>query len=126
MRCLHLFLASEKLGPKLLMIIHTVKRIFEKKIKIKTSSFFCLESFLFFILTFLFAYTITTYSLISTSSFVMWSNSTHFTSIQDRGNLTSIENLRNIIEWGTWRIFGSTSLTTSDSAALKYLGLISI
>jgi hypothetical protein len=31
MRCLHVFLASERLGPKLLMIFHTVKR---EKIKL--------------------------------------------------------------------------------------------
>jgi len=31
MRCLHIFLASERLGPKLLMIIHTVKKNFYNK-----------------------------------------------------------------------------------------------
>ena len=44
--------------------------------------------------------------------------------MQNGGNLTGIETLRNIIEWGTWRIFGSTSLTTSDSAQTKYSGRI--
>ncbi len=83
-----------------------------------------LMSFLFFILIFLFAYTITTYSLISTSSFVHWSNSTYFTTIQNGGNLTNFEILRSIIEWGTWKIFGSTSLTTSDSVQMTYSGLI--
>ncbi|CAF1368257.1 unnamed protein product, partial [Adineta steineri] len=105
MRCLHVFLASERLGPKLLMIFHTMKD---------------LMSFLFFILIFLSAYAITTYSLITTSSFVIWTNSTYFTTVQNGGNLTNIEILRNIIEWGTWKIFGSTSLTTSDSVEMKY------
>ncbi|CAF3631948.1 unnamed protein product [Adineta steineri] len=105
MRCLHVFLASERLGPKLLMIFHTMKD---------------LMSFLFFILIFLSAYAITTYSLITTSSFVIWTNSTYFTTVQNGGNLTNIEILRNIIEWGTWKIFGSTSLTTSDSVEIKY------
>ena len=81
-------------------------------------------SFLFFIVIFLFAYTITTYSLITTSSYVEWSDSTHFTTKQDGGNLTKTEIFRNLIEWGTWKIFGSTSLTTSDSVAIKYTGLI--
>jgi hypothetical protein len=79
--------------------------------------------FLFFILIFLSAYTITTYSLISTSSFVIWTNSTHFTTVQNGGNLTSIDILRQILEWGTWKIFGSTSLTTSESVDIKYSGL---
>lgn len=82
--------------------------------------------FLFFILIFLSAYSITTYSLISTSSFVMWSNSTHFTTVQHAGNLTNIETFRNIIEWGIWRIFGSTSLKTGDSSTIEYKGLIQI
>jgi len=80
--------------------------------------------FLFFILIFLSAYTITTYSLISTDSIVNWSNSTYFTTIQERGNLTNIEIVRNMIEWGTWKIFGSTSLITSDSVAMQFSGLI--
>ncbi len=80
--------------------------------------------FLFFILIFLSAYTITTYSLISTYSFVNWSNSTYFTTMQGGGNLTNIEIVRNIIEWGTWKIFGSTSLITSDSVTMKFSGLI--
>ncbi|UJR33516.1 hypothetical protein I4U23_020961 [Adineta vaga] len=105
MRCLHVFLASERLGPKLLMIFHTMKD---------------LMSFLFFIFIFLCAYAITTYSLISTPSFVIWSNSTHFTTIQNGGNQTNFDILRNIIEWGTWKIFGSTSLTTSDAIDMKY------
>ncbi len=74
-----------------------------------------LMSFLFFIVIFLFAYTITTYSLISTSAYVEWLDTTNYTTIQDGGNLTNIEILRNIIEWGTFKIFGSTSLITSDS-----------
>ncbi|CAF3321986.1 unnamed protein product, partial [Rotaria sp. Silwood2] len=56
----------------------------------------------------------------STSSMVIWSNSTYFTTIQDGGNLTNLEILRNIIEWGTWKIFGSTSLTTTDLVAVQY------
>jgi len=80
--------------------------------------------FLFFILIFLSAYTITTYSLISTYSYVEWSNSTYFTTVQNGGNLTNIEIVRNIIEWGTWKIFGNTNLVTSDSVAMKFSGLI--
>jgi hypothetical protein len=38
MRCLHIFLASERLGPKLLMIFHTVKKKFREK-----KSFLCLD-----------------------------------------------------------------------------------
>ena len=78
--------------------------------------------FLFFILIFLCAYTITTYSLISTSSFVFWSNTTHFTTIQHGGNLTNLEIFRSIVEWGTWKIFGSTSLTTTDLLDVQYSG----
>lgn len=78
--------------------------------------------FLLFILIFHLAYTITTYSLISTSAFVIWSNSTHFTTVQNGGNQTNLEIFRNIVEWGTWKIFGSTSLTTSDSVDIKYSG----
>jgi hypothetical protein len=85
-----------------------------------------LMSFLFFILIFLFAYTITTYSLILTSSSVIWSNSTYFTTIQNRENLTNIELARHMIEWGTWRIFGSVSLRTSDSTEVEYSGLTNI
>ncbi len=81
-----------------------------------------LMSFLFFILIFLFAYAITTYSLITTSSLVNWPNSTYFTTKQNVENVTGIEILRNIIEWGTWKIFGSPSLTTSDSVQIKYSG----
>ncbi|CAF3425733.1 unnamed protein product [Rotaria socialis] len=105
MRCLHVFLASETLGPKLIMIFHTMKDLI---------------LFLLFIFIFYLAYTITTYSLISTSSFVIWSNSTYFTTVQNGGNLTNMEIFRNIIEWGTWKIFGSTSLTTSDSVNVQY------
>jgi hypothetical protein len=83
-----------------------------------------LMSFLFFILIFLLAYTITTYSLISTSSFVIWTDSSHFRTEQNGGNATNIEILRNIIEWGTWKIFGSTSLATSDLVSTRYSGLI--
>jgi hypothetical protein len=74
-----------------------------------------LMSFLFFIVIFLFAYSITTYSLISTPAYVKWLDTTNYTTNQDGGNLTNIEILRNIIEWGTFKIFGSTSLITSDS-----------
>ncbi len=81
-----------------------------------------LMSFLFFIVIFLFAYTITTYSLISTSAYVEWLDTTNYTTIQHGGNLTNIEILRNIIEWGTFKIFGSTSLTTSESVTMKYSG----
>ena len=82
-------------------------------------------SFLFFILIFLFAYTITSYALISTPSFVEWSDSTHFVTMQGGSNSTAIETIRNIIEWGTWRIFGATSLTTSEASQIKYTGNIS-
>lgn len=80
--------------------------------------------FLIFLFIFYLAYTITTYSLISTSSFVIWSNSTFFRTVQNGGNLTNTEIFRNIVEWGTWKIFGSTSLTTSDSVNVKYSGFI--
>ena len=79
-------------------------------------------SFLLFILIFLFAYAITSYALISTSSFVEWFDSTHFITNQSGPNSTAIETLRNIIEWGTWRIFGGTSLATSDTVQIKYTG----
>jgi hypothetical protein len=81
-----------------------------------------LISFLLFILIFLFAYSITTYSLISTSSFVKWWDANNYTTIQYGENITSTGVLRNIIEWGTFKIFGSTSLSTSDSVGMKYVG----
>ena len=83
-----------------------------------------LTSFLFFLLIFLLAYAITTYSLITTTSFVSWKNSTYFETVQDGGNTTTLGILRNIIEWGTWKIFGSTNLETTNLDAMKYSGLI--
>ena len=127
MRCLHVFLASERLGPKLLMIFHTVSDLAVDH-RVSSSSVFPsvqmkdLISFLFFILIFLCAYTVTTFSLISTSSAVAWQNSTHFTSTEYNPNSTNFEILRSVIEWGTWKIFGSTSLTTSDQLQTKYAG----
>ena len=78
--------------------------------------------FLFFIFIFYCAYTFTTYSLISTSSFVVWSNATHYTTVQNGGNTSNFDIFRNIIEWGVWKIFGSTSLTTTDVLDIKYTG----
>jgi hypothetical protein len=40
--------------------------------------------------------------------------------MQDDENITSIEVLQNIIEWGIFKIFESTILSTSDSVEMKY------
>jgi hypothetical protein len=83
-----------------------------------------LISFLSLLLIFLLAYSITTYSLITTTSFVRWKNSTYFETIQDGGNLTTLEMFRYIIEWGTWRIFGNTDLEITKLDKVIYSGLI--
>ncbi|CAF1542767.1 unnamed protein product, partial [Didymodactylos carnosus] len=104
-RILHLFAASERLGPKLLMILKTMKDLF---------------FFICFILIFLFAYSVTAYSLITTNEQVHWiidknsSSSTwesrNFTLLNDGTDLWSWVIIRHVIDWGMWKIFGEVDL----------------
>ncbi|CAF0783238.1 unnamed protein product [Didymodactylos carnosus] len=93
------FTVSKQLGPKLLLIFNTLKDI---------------VFFGYFILIFLFAYMITAFSLITTDDQVTWIktiNGTYDFELKNNGsNLLSWQIVRNIIDWGIWKVYGEVDL----------------
>ncbi|CAF0872323.1 unnamed protein product [Rotaria sordida] len=106
-RILHLFAAYERLGPKLLMIGNTMKD---------------LAFFLVFLIVFLAAYAISSYSLITTSMQVTWNSdgsdlfSQSFTISNNGTGLGEWTLLRNVLGWGIWKIFGQVDLTENEES----------
>jgi len=72
--------------------------------------------FICFILIFLISYSITSYSLLTTNRQVLWNNKTdnrssNFYEIyQDGVGLWNRSIIRNIIEWGIWKVYGQVEL----------------
>ncbi|CAF4837285.1 unnamed protein product, partial [Rotaria socialis] len=121
-RTLHFFIASEKLGFRLLMIFYTLKD---------------LSFFVFFILVFLIGYSVTSYALITTEQQVFWNqtlgntSSTTYTLFQGGSGIWNWTILRNIIDWGMWKIYGQVDLLgyseadgTTLNGMLHYLILL--
>ncbi|CAF0752632.1 unnamed protein product [Didymodactylos carnosus] len=113
-RMLQVFSAYKRLGPKLLMIFHTMKDLL---------------FFIFFILIFLFGYSITSYALITTKNQVHWNKTVNggFYLENEGTNLWRWSLLRNVLDWGMWKIYGEIDLLdvnepdgTSISAVLEY------
>ncbi|CAF4715529.1 unnamed protein product [Rotaria sp. Silwood2] len=100
-RILHLFFAYERLGPKLLMICNTMKDLL---------------FFIYFIFVFLAAYSISSFALIITPHQVNWipnnnsASSRTYKIIENRTNISVWNLLRNIIDWGIWKIYGQVDL----------------
>ena len=93
---LHLFTAFERLGPKLLMILNTMKDLF---------------FFICFILIFLCGFSIASWSLISTTSQVKWYYDTHgqlmnITVYHLENNSWSWPLAKSVINYGVWKVFG--------------------
>ncbi|CAF1605001.1 unnamed protein product, partial [Didymodactylos carnosus] len=97
-RMLHVFAAFERLGPKLLMIFHTV-RYPNSNIK-------------FITMTILF-YSISSYAMITTEQQVIWldnnNGSPNYSLLKDGSGLWDWSLLRNVIDWGMWKIFGQVN-----------------
>jgi len=95
-RTLHLFSAYEKLGPELVMIFNTMKDLL---------------FFVCFIIIFLLGFSITSWALLTTNDQVDWSyddtqNSWSYTLQNGGSGLWSWVILRNITNYGVWKIFG--------------------
>ncbi|CAF1331869.1 unnamed protein product [Adineta ricciae] len=103
-RILHLFVASEQLGIKLLMIFNTMKD---------------LQFFVSFILIFLIGYAVTSYSLLTTKQQVIWdstdgkSPSQTYQLAQNGTGLWNWTLVRNVIDWGMWKVYGQVSLLSN-------------
>ncbi|CAF3943375.1 unnamed protein product [Rotaria sordida] len=95
-RILHLFAAFEKLGPKLIMIFNTMKDLL---------------FFICFILIFLLAFSVASWSLITTDKQVYWyynsNGSLSNVTVSGAGSgLWKWEILRHVANYGVWKIFG--------------------
>ncbi|CAF0967570.1 unnamed protein product, partial [Didymodactylos carnosus] len=95
-RTLHLFAAYEKLGPKLIMIYNTMKDLL---------------FFVCFILIFLFAFSITSWSLITTTVQVNWIYTDdgklfNATVLNAGSGLWTWRYLRDVTNHGIWKVFG--------------------
>ncbi|CAF3362365.1 unnamed protein product [Rotaria sp. Silwood1] len=95
-RTLHLFAAFEKLGPKLIMIFNTMKDLL---------------FFVCFILIFLLAFSITSWSLITTDNQVFWyygsdGSLTNVTVAGGGSGLWTWQLLRDVTNYGVWKVFG--------------------
>ncbi|CAF1186544.1 unnamed protein product [Rotaria sp. Silwood1] len=103
-RILHVFAVFEGLGPKLLMIFNTMKDLL---------------FFLYFILIFLVAYSVTSYALIVANYQISWKDannkpsSRQFQALNNGTGLWNWEILRDIIDWGMWKIYGQIDLDAS-------------
>ncbi|CAF3800527.1 unnamed protein product [Rotaria sp. Silwood1] len=103
-RILNLFAAFQKLGPKLIMIFNTMKDLF---------------FFVCFILIFLLAFSIASWSLITTHDQVDWyynSNGSLFNvTVSGQGsNLWTWYTIRHVINYGVWKIFGQVESFSQD------------
>ncbi|CAF4831194.1 unnamed protein product [Rotaria socialis] len=100
-RILHLFFAYERLGPKLLMIFNTMKD---------------LVFFTYFIFIFFAAYSISSFSLITTSQQIAWipnenvASSRTYIIVQNETHPWTWNLLRNVLDWGIWKIYGQIDL----------------
>ncbi|CAF0835257.1 unnamed protein product [Adineta steineri] len=95
-RTLHLFAAYEKLGPKLIMIFNTMRDLL---------------FFICFIFIFLLGFSIASWSLLATDNQVTWSYNSdgslfNVTSAGDASGLWSWELLRDVTNYGVWKVFG--------------------
>ncbi|CAF1026030.1 unnamed protein product [Adineta steineri] len=108
-RILYLFAAYEVLGPKLTMIYEMMKD--------------ALLIFLCFILIILFGFSIASWSLLTTSQQVVWSNTTNDTDIkvtvlsEDTGKLWRWQVLRDVFNWGIWKVFGQVAEPYNDAVS---------
>ncbi|CAF1465132.1 unnamed protein product, partial [Didymodactylos carnosus] len=90
-----------RLGPKLLMIYYSMKD---------------LVFFIYFILIFLFGYSISSYALITTREQVTWianangAPARNYTLTNDGTGLWYWEILRNVFDWGMWKVYGQVNL----------------
>ncbi|CAF1151401.1 unnamed protein product [Rotaria sordida] len=105
-RILHLFAAYERLGPKLEMIFKTIKDLL---------------FFVCFIVIFLLGFSITSWSLINTTSQVNWTYTgdgqlAYVTTSSADNNLKSWQTLRDVINYGVWKIFGQVDPITDTNA----------
>ncbi|UJR11064.1 hypothetical protein I4U23_015247 [Adineta vaga] len=100
-RILYLFAAYEILGPKLTMIYEMMKD--------------ALLIFLCFILILLFGFSIASWSLLTTTQQVIWTNVTNststnkFTIVEGNGESSSWQLLRDVLNWGIWKVFGQVA-----------------
>jgi hypothetical protein len=75
--------------------------------------------FIYFILIFLAAYSVTSYALLITKYQVSWENSKNelssreFKALNNGTALWNWQILRDIINWGIWKIYGQVDLDTS-------------
>jgi hypothetical protein len=72
--------------------------------------------FIYFILIFLVAYSITSYALIISKHQVSWENESSSREFKALNNGTGLWNwkiLRDVLNWGLWKIFGQIDLDAS-------------
>ncbi|CAF1067858.1 unnamed protein product [Didymodactylos carnosus] len=113
-RLLHLFAAYESLGPTLVMIFKMTQQ--------------AMLIFVCFILIFLFSFSITSVSLLTTTSQVTWiytdDGQLFNATVTGKGSGTEMWNwqlLRDVTTWGIWKVFGqidepiNNSVSTNDS-----------
>ncbi|CAF1107885.1 unnamed protein product [Rotaria sordida] len=112
-RILHLFAAFQKLGPKLIMIFNMTKDLF---------------FFVCFILIFLLAFSIASWSLITTDNQVLWyySNNgslSNVTVANGGSDLWTWHILRHVANYGVWKIFGQVE-SIDGMDAYSYVAFI--
>ncbi|CAF1144352.1 unnamed protein product [Rotaria sordida] len=112
-RILHLFAAFQKLGPKLIMIFNMMKDLF---------------FFVCFILIFLLAFSITSWSLITTDNQVSWYYSSNgslsnVTVANGGSDLWTWHILRHVANYGVWKIFGQVE-SINGMDAYSYVAFI--
>ncbi|CAF1368298.1 unnamed protein product [Rotaria sordida] len=105
-RTLHLFTAFEKLGPKLIMIFNTMKDLL---------------FFVCFILIFLLAFSITSWSLITTDDQVSWYYNSdgsllNVTVSGEGSGLWKWQLLRDVTNYGVWKVFGQVDSIDGTNA----------
>jgi len=74
--------------------------------------------FIYFIVIFLAGYSVTSYALILTKSQVIWKDSQNnpstreFQVLNNGTNLWNWRILRDVIDWGMWKVYGQVDLNT--------------
>ncbi|CAF1190376.1 unnamed protein product [Rotaria sordida] len=106
-RLLYFCSVYEALGPKLVMIYKMMKDTF--------------LIFVCFILVFLLAFSITSWSLLSTNKQINWlyatnGSSNNFTLASENGVEWSWQLLRDVFNWGIWKVFGQVAEPFKNNA----------
>ncbi|CAF0956491.1 unnamed protein product [Didymodactylos carnosus] len=97
--------------PFLLLIPNVCDSMLHPPNKMKDLVFF-----VYFILIFLFAYMVTSFSLITTRHQVKWKGKHDFEITQNGTNFFDWKMLRDIVDWGAWKVYGQIDMQLETNA----------